>query len=379
MSVKRKAKRDCCGCNACAEICPKRCITMTEDKKGFLYPRVDTETCIECGLCERVCPFPPKPEQKQRPSTAYAAWANDPDIHATSSSGGAAYVLSANMIKKGGVAYGCWADGLNVSHIRVDKINDLHRLQGSKYVQSNIRDVFSRVKHDLATGLDVLFTGTPCQVAGLKNYLGKDYDNLLLADLICHGVPSQKMLREHVATVAPGRNIDHISFRDGNSYLITLKGENEELYRVDFWEDTFRDKYFKGFMSGITYRPSCHNCPYACPDRISDITIGDFWGLKAETLPETAGRGISVLLPSTQKGQSAISEIAGCMTLIKRPAAEAIAGNSQLRHPVNRCLSARIFSILYPVMQFDCAVKAALIPIRLRSAAWRIKKMLLKH
>lgn len=352
---------------------------MTEDKKGFLYPKVDTETCIECGLCERVCPFPPKQGQTKRPSTAYAAWANSPDIHTASSSGGAAYVLSANTIKKGGIVYGCWADGLKIGHIRIDKINDLHRLQGSKYVQSDVRGIFSQVKHDLADGLQVLFTGTPCQVAGLKNYLRKDYDNLLLADLICHGVPSRKMLREHVATVAPGRNIDHISFRDGNSYLMTLKERNEKVYCVDFWQDTFRDKYFKGFMTGIINRPSCHGCPYACPDRISDITIGDFWGLKAEKLPNEADRGISVLLPSTPKGESAISEIAGCMTLMERPAEEAIAGNSQLQHPVGRSLSAGIFSILYPALHFDCAVKAALIPGRLRSAAWRLKKILLNQ
>lgn len=183
MSVVHKKKEDCCGCNACAEICPKHCIEMIKDKKGFFYPRIKEDLCVECGACERVCPLLLENQQKKEPITAYAAWSNNPEIYFSSSSGGVAYILSKYIIENQGVVYGCSAEGINIKHIRVEKLEDLYKLQGSKYVQSDVRGVFKRVKNDLNHGTSVLFIGTPCQVAGLRNYIKNIPENLFLIDL----------------------------------------------------------------------------------------------------------------------------------------------------------------------------------------------------
>ena len=196
---------------------------MKADSKGFLYPKIDADVCIECGLCDKVCPFPIENQIKRDPVTAYAAWSVDREIHLSSSSGGAAYVFSKYIIEKGGVVYGCCADGLDIRHIRVDKVEELYKLQGSKYVQSDVRGIFSQIKTDLRNSLNVLFFGTPCQVAGLKNYIKHVPENLYLVDLICHGVPSLQMLQDHITDITKGRIVESISFRKGNNYVLNLK------------------------------------------------------------------------------------------------------------------------------------------------------------
>ncbi len=330
---------------------------MKTDSKGFFYPKVNTDICIECGLCNKVCPFSIKNQIKQKPVTAYAAWSINRDIHLSSSSGGAAYIFSKYIIEKGGVVYGCCADGLDIKHIRVDKIEDLHKLQGSKYVQSDIRGVFSRVKTDLKNSVCVLFIGTPCQVAGLKNYIKHIPDNLYLIDLICHGVPSQQMLNENILHITQGKHINNISFREGTNFRLNVQGDDLK-YKSDCWKNL----YYRGFFDSITYRTSCYKCPFARLERVSDITIGDFWGLRnVEKLPIETKDGVSLLLPSTEKGIQLINLVKEYFNLYERNIDEAVAGNTQLRHPSSHSWGYYVFNTLYPMISFDKSVYCSIL------------------
>ena len=355
-SVANKNKKDCCGCNACAEICPKHCIHMVEDTKGFLYPQVDSSICVECGACEKVCPIDTAKSLLMTPLKAFAAWNKNRKEHLSSSSGGAAHVLSSHILDTGGVIYGCTANGIDVRHIRIDNKSELYKLQGSKYVQSDVRGLFKNVKDDLKNGKPVLFIGTPCQVAGLKNYIGSNVEHLYLVDLICHGVPSQKMLHDHIKHVAKERKIQYISFRKGNDFTISLKAPGF-IYDANVWREPYKDLYMKGFMDGMTYRPSCYKCPFACSKRASDITIGDFWGLKnAELLPKEIKDGVSVLLSMTDKGLNLIQAVENNMYINERSVDEAVNGNTQLRHPSIQGRRSHLFNILYPILSFDTAM-----------------------
>lgn len=351
-------KSHCCGCNACAEICPKHCIEMKADSKGFLYPQIDADVCIECGLCDKVCPFPIENQIKRDPLTAYAAWSVDRKIHLSSSSGGAAYVFSKYIIEKGGVVYGCCADGLDIRHIRVDKVEELYKLQGSKYVQSDVRGIFSQIKTDLRNSLNVLFLGTPCQIAGLKNYIKHVPENLYLVDLICHGVPSLQMLQDHITDITKGRIVESISFRKGNNYVLNLKGNSWNYSTSSYWKDYF----LRGFYGSIINRSSCYSCPFATSKRVSDITVGDFWGLPMiEKLPVEVQDGVSVLLPCTEKGMQLINMVKEHFYLYERTVNEAVVGNTQLRHPVPRSLGYHIFNVLYPMISFDKSVYCSIL------------------
>lgn len=350
MSIANKPKSKCSGCNACAEICPKHCITMRRDYKGFYYPQVNKTQCIECNLCTKICPFSKGNIEVHYPQKAYAAWNKDIKSYLSSSSGGVGFVLAKHILKNNGIVYGCIADKINIKHIRINKLEDLHKLQGSKYVQSNTNNLFAQIKDDLIYNVPILFIGTPCQVAGLKNYLKYLPKNLYLVDLICHGVPSLKMLHDHIKHIIPKHNIEQISFRKGTEFVIELNSTNF-TYQGSMWDDN----YYKGFMDGIIYRESCYHCIFAQSQRVSDITIGDFWGLKenATKLPQN---GISVILPLTLKGLHLIEDISPNLNIYERPINEAINGNSQLRNPSPKNKRYYIFNLLYHFINFDIAL-----------------------
>ncbi len=374
MSVSKKNKIDCCGCNACAEICPKHCIAMKHDEYGFLYPEVDESLCIECGACERVCPFPAYEIDLNYPLKAFAAWANDEKAYERSSSGGAAYVISHTILSEGGVVYGCASDGLDIRHVRVDRLEDLPKLQGSKYVQSDVCGLFSQVRTDLKVGRKVVFIGTPCQVAGLKKFIKKVPDNLLLVDLICHGTPSQQMLREHIAHIVGDKKINKITFRRGNSYILDIESNGKKIWDANLWESPYKDMYLHAFIKGYNSRPCCHHCTFARPERVSDITIGDFWGLGEDCpRPKDCEMGISVILPATEKGLAVTQVIKSQMTLVERPVSEAITGNSQLHEPLGESNDSRRFMQLYPKLSFDRAVRAVVLK---KMVKYRLKIML---
>lgn len=340
------ARCNCTGCMACKNACPKQCISAVEGELGHLYPEIDRSRCIDCKLCVKVCPEN-KLVSLSAPLNAYAGWHINQKEYLTSTSGGAATAFGQFVINRGGVVYGCSArHGLKISHIRIDNINDLYLLKGSKYVQSDIEDSYRYVRQDLVSGNLVLFIGTPCQCAGLKSYLGKDYNNLYCVDLICHGVPSQKLLKKHLLKISEGK-ADYVTFRKGNDMALKVFDKSgKKIYYSNVWNERYKDSYYSTFIDGYTYRESCYQCRYAKPERCSDITVGDFWGLGSD-LKFDPVNGCSCILPVTDKGIDLLK--AAPLELHKRKVAEAVAGNAQLRNPMHKSFRISLFRKLYRI------------------------------
>ena len=355
-------KEKCTGCWACVNACPKECISMEIGQLGHLFPLIDSERCIDCKLCEKVCPSNHFQEQ-HTPLHTYAAFAKKQDIYKTSTSGGAAAVISKQMIDDGGIVYGCSCEeNIEINHVRIKEECDLIKLRGSKYVQSNILSCFKEAKNDLNQGKKVLFIGTPCQIAGLKSFLRKPYENLLTVDLICHGVPSQSYLREHLKGVLGDVKIDNVIFREGtNDYVVVVVVDGQPLYKSNLWKNRYEDDYINSFIDGFTYRPSCHTCQYATSKRVSDITIGDFWGI-GDDLGVSHKYGLSCVLTNTEKGVDYVDKISSQLYIYERSLEEAVAGNAQLRHPQNYDIKIKVFLVLqkffgiskaYRIMTYD--------------------------
>lgn len=360
------SKNSCTGCSACANSCVHKAITMKEvPPYGYLYPVINSDLCIDCGLCRKVCPVN-NPVPFHKPLTAFAAISSDYEDLMTSSSGGASSVLAHRVIEDGGVVYGAVeVDYANISHSRIISKGDLYKIKGSKYVHSYTTVCYPQIKMDLKKGYQVLFFGTPCQVAGVINYLRKPYDNLITVDLCCHGVPSQKFLRDDVEEFCDRnekilRNKGdmskpwdrwglYVTFRNKGDmskpwdrYKMTVNDKKKEMISSPF----LKDNYITAFMSGLLFRENCYNCPYAKALRVSDITIADFWGYKGNKI--RTDDGISLLMPSTNKGLLLIDACKEALHYEEREVAEAIKGNGQFNHPSKRPLERDAFLNTYP-------------------------------
>lgn len=296
-------KKDCCGCGACAQRCPRKCITMQSDKEGFAYPVIDTKQCTNCGLCNKVCPVINQGPMQQ-PIATYAATNSNGAIREQSSSGGIFTLLAEETINNGGVVFGAaFNEEWQVGHICVDNINDIKKLRGSKYVQSHIGNSYAMAEKFLKEGKEVLFNGTPCQVAGLKKYLRKEYKNLKTVDFVCHGTPSPKVWKMYLDEVCRANNIGNITdiqFRNKAegwkkfSLQITYTGNDgkERIFR-----ETLNDNIFmKCFLSNLCLRPSCYQCPARYGKSGSDITLGDLWGAENICPEFDDNRGLSLVM-----------------------------------------------------------------------------------
>lgn len=300
-------KSDCVGCEACVQRCPKQCIVMKEDAEGFLYPQIDIEKCIDCGLCERVCPVINQGEPR-KPLVAYAAKNQDESVRLSSSSGGVFTALAEYVIAQGGVVFGARFDeSWNVVHDYVETIEGLSAFRGAKYVQSRIGKSFLRAETFLKQGRMVLFSGLPCQITGLKKFLRKDYDNLITVELFCHGVPSpmvwKRFLEEEVAI--PHIRLKSISFRDkisgwkNYSFFYSQEDANGvQLHRMPFAKNLF----MRGFLADLYLRPTCYHCPAKQFKSGSDLTIGDYWGVKLAHPELDDDKGVSAVLVNTDRG-----------------------------------------------------------------------------
>lgn len=313
-------KQNCCGCGACIQRCTQQCIRLKEDDEGFLYPEIDQEKCIDCGLCEKVCPVVFQGVVR-KPLHVYAAKNPNEEIRAESSSGGIFTLLSEKVLSEGGVVFGarfdaCW----EVIHDYTENIERLADFRGSKYVQSRIGTTFQQAEHFLKTGRKVLFSGTPCQIAGLKLFLRKEYDNLLTLDFICHGVPSPGVWREYLKEIAVLftpmtkredvlQNISSISFRNKVlgwkkfSLVVRFSAmDREGRNSVSLSECFTKNIFMRGFLADLYLRPSCYACPAKELNSGSDLTIGDFWGIE-NFFPEFDDDcGVSVVLLNTERG-----------------------------------------------------------------------------
>lgn len=310
-----KDKKQCCGCNACAQICPTKSIVLQEDAEGFAYPQIDSTKCVECQLCEKVCPIIVPQVSRSIGATenkAYAIRALNTELRLKSSSGGIFTLLAEKVIDDGGVVFGAAFDqDLLVHHTAVETIEELEKLRGSKYLQSKIKDTFSQAKSYLENDRTVLFSGTACQIAGLKNYLRKDYSNLYTIDILCHGVPSPLVWKKYIEWKEKQyqSNVTQVAFRNKNQgwkrFSVLLEFSDNSAYEKVFTQDLFMSL----FLDNICLRPSCHDCRYKSMDRPSDITLGDCWGIE-KTHPEIDDdKGTSIAVVHTERGEYLFSRI----------------------------------------------------------------------
>ena len=318
-------KEQCCGCSACLHICPKHSITFKEDKEGFLYPHVNTETCIDCGLCERVCPVLNQNEERI-PEKVYAAKHEDDEIRMKSSSGGIFTLLADQILDEGGVVFGArFNDKWEVIHDYTETKEGLAPFRGSKYVQSYIGDSYKIAETFLKSGRKVMFTGTPCQIAGLKKFLRKEYDNLLAVDFVCHGVPSpmvwRKYLEEEIADQGDAV-LTGVNFRDKSigwknfSFVLNFskdEGTGKHNYAISsvFTENA----YMKAFLSNLSLRPSCYACPAKAGKSGADITVGDFWGIEKVMSDFDDDKGVSLLLKNKDEWYNTVGFICKQITM----------------------------------------------------------------
>ena len=306
-------KKQCSGCTACISICPKKCISMKEDDEGFLYPHVDTVACTQCASCIKVCPyscseFTCKQEEEEL-SICYAAYNKNEEIRYQSSSGGMFRVFADSIIKDGGVVFGAQFDkDFLVEHACSETLDGLTAFMGSKYLQSRMGNSLPMVKHFLNEGRKVLFTGCGCQIAGLKRFLKKEYDNLVCVDLICHGVDSPKIWHAYLHSLFPDETVESVYFRDKRTGQ-----ENSSVYikgcKSEFCERKKNSSYFKSWQYGLFTRPSCEICPFKRDNRISDLTISDCWGWQKMAPEMYDDRGLSNLIIHTAKGKALFEAI----------------------------------------------------------------------
>lgn len=326
-------KFNCTGCTACYNVCPHKAIQMVEDSEGFKFPQIDTAKCTNCGLCEKVC-IPSNGYVKQPFETkAYGAKNKNLDERKKSQSGGAFYVLAKYILSQGGVVYGSLIDeAFVVRHARASTEEQAKGFRGSKYVQSDLGDIFLSVKEDLLLGVPVLFSGTPCQVAGLKAFLRKAYDNLLLVDLICHGVPSPKVWSDYIEWQLyrnGSKTIEQVSFRD-KSYRW---GSHYESFFIENKKKTF-DINARLFYSHNAHRNSCYTCPFTNTEKLSDITIGDYWGIENVKPDFRDEYGVSAILVNSSTGQSIWSKVCEQFDYFECKVEDIMARNPQLSKPV---------------------------------------------
>lgn len=329
--------KSCCGCSGCEQMCPKNCISMKPDHEGFLYPEVDESICIECGICIKHCPILTDVSRCNIPKV-YAAKYKDRGSTFKSTSGGLFIPIAKSVLSMGGVVFGCaYDENLVAKHIKVETEDELYRLQSSKYVQSDTRGIYKQVKTELQNGKEVLFSGTGCQAAGLRSFLGKDYGNLLITDIVCHGVPSPKLFKNYIDYMGKklGGTLTSYNFRskEKRGWDLYYKAENGQKSKSDYG---FFDPYYSAFLYCKTYRESCYECKFANKNRVSDITLADYWGIQKFHPEFFDENGVSLVLVNTEKSKKYLEKIKDKIEIIESDYNKASVMNANLVHPSKR-------------------------------------------
>ena len=326
----------CILCGACQQACPREAITI-EYSAANPEIVVETEKCIGCGLCDRVCPVELGQAPNRRVSISAFFGIERDEQRKKSASGGAFYAIAKTVLLKGGSVYGAaWRSDWRVEQTRITQITELERLQGSKYLKSNPKNTYKEALDDLKSGRSVLYSGTPCIIAGLLGYLSKDYDNLITVDVVCHGTPSQIFFQDYIRYRSQKEHVQILDYcfrshngRNNGCYgRLKLKKGNREIEKPLLWQC---DSYYYFYMHAMFYQEHCYRCPYARRDRISDITLGDFWGIEKVLAGKKAG-SVSLILANSEKG---LRQIENTPSLISEPVEveQACNGNGQLNHP----------------------------------------------
>lgn len=326
---------ECTGCMACINVCNSNAIEFQIDSLGFKYPKINSDKCVQCGLCTKICPQN-NPRNFIFPEQCYAAAVNDQLLLNTCASGGVATALSMQVIQTGGIVVGCSGEDIhNVRHIIVESLGDLQKIKGSKYVQSHIpKNLFQQIKTYLIEGRRVIFFGTGCQTAGLQSFLRKEYDNLIVVDLVCHGISSQKLLSEDLLSYT---HIDKhsISFRHKIKHKPFIRyslSANNTKTGKSISIPWYKDPYLGAFMASVSFRKGCYQCQYAQTKRQSDITLCDFWGLGQDSRLSNS-KGVSAVLISNRKGKQLFESVRHLLVFEERSLEEAVRGNGQLQEP----------------------------------------------
>jgi len=337
-------RSECCGCGGCQQICPLHCISMVLLDDGFFYPVVDEESCVHCDKCVDVCPIhqSEKPLHGCQTLDCYYGWHKNESARMKSTSGGAFSAIAEMVLENSNSSvYGAlYDDDWRVCHRGIDSQNGLDRLRQSKYIQSDLGNCYSEIRERLNHGGQVLFCGTPCQGAGLRLFLGKDYENLLLVEFICHGVTSPAIFKAYIQHLEKkyGACVRMFRFRD----KVTIGNMSSLAHTTIAFENSRRKSsecnlYLRAYMSGLMQRVSCEKCPYASPYRRSDITLGDFWGIE-DIIPEVrdeSRKGISLILSNTEKGRAMCWKLLDRMHMVQTELSYAFNGkNMQLEKPV---------------------------------------------
>ena len=370
-----EGREQCCGCEACANICPKRCITMTEDSEGFCYPVLDEEFCIDCSLCEKVCPILMQKKEASNNNCeekhiqdrytlpdAYAVMNRDEDVRLVSSSGGMFSLLAESVLAQAGYVFGAVMsdDCRTVYHREIGTVEDLDKLRGSKYVQSRIGDTYQQVKKRLEAGTLVLFSGTPCQIEGLQSYLDREYKNLVCIDFICHGVPSPKVWKTYVDFRLRREKEEFVQqtfFRHKiygwKMYALLFEYSNNKAYIGKLG----KDPYLKAFLNDAILRPSCYNCKFKKINHKSDITLADFWGIQNVAPEMDDDKGTSLVIVHSNKGKKIFESLSSKMISKKVDVSVAIKYNPSMLCSVNPHEKREKFFVKLETMPFDQLVK----------------------
>ena len=364
----------CVGCSACMNGCPQQCITMKRAEGGFLYPEINQERCIDCGHCREICPalhhesYAPEPHPR-----AYAAHHLEDTALEQCSSGGVFQLLAQDTLQRGGAVFGAvFDDSFQVIHKQAETWEDAQAFQSSKYVQSAIGTAYQQVKSVLDSGRPVLFTGTPCQISGLRLFLGKDDPNLLCQDIICHSVPSPQVWSDYLAEQMHSHKsgIKNVQFR--------RKEPDWEGYhfRIDFEDGSSFDcpgsnsSYMKAFLNGLISRPACYSCPFKGLHRASDITLADFWGVRQVCPSAFYEKGTSLVLLHTQRGVDVFSRISGKISAREVDPIQAVSQNSAAISPCTQGKNYSRFWMRYTGKNLDEMVRLCLRP------AWKERVMI---
>lgn len=337
--IEIKGKKDCCGCWACENACPKHCISMVEDEEGFRYPQVDMDTCIDCHLCEKVCPVINAKADVAKEQKAFLLQHKDEKVLHESASGGAFTAIASYVIERGGVVFGAAYDkDFQVTHQYVETYEDLKIFRNSKYVQSLMGNAYQQAKEFLKQGRMVCFSGTPCQLEGLLNYLRKPYENLVTVDVMCHSITSPKIFRLYVEMQKEkyGDDIENIMFRDKKPY--GYKYSSMSVYRGGkqvYKEGVETDVYLRSFFCDMNVRPSCFDCKFKKQHHLTDFTIWDCFDVRKFSKEMDNDKGVTRILTNTDKANQILLDMNKVARIIEIPVGDAVSGVKEMLHSVN--------------------------------------------